>query len=125
MSEKYKGISDEELIDMLRQGENGITDFIMDKYKNLVRKKAKSMYILGADSDDLIQEGMIGLLRRCGIMTRDVMRIFTRLPICAFQDRCTMRFRRQGAKNMRRSTRIYRCMQAWRSRRAANGERNW
>ena len=33
----------------------------MDKYKNLVKKKAHSMYILGADSDDLIQEGMIGL----------------------------------------------------------------
>lgn len=63
MTENYKGISDEELIDRLRQGENGITDFIMDKYKNLVRKKAKSMYILGADSDDLIQEGMIGLFK--------------------------------------------------------------
>ena len=35
----------------------------MDKYKNLVRKKAKSMYILGADNDDLIQEGMIGLFK--------------------------------------------------------------
>lgn len=63
MSESYKGISDEELIDRLRQGEHEITDFIMDKYKNLVRKKAKSMYILGADSDDLIQEGMIGLFK--------------------------------------------------------------
>lgn len=63
MTEKYKGISDEELIDRLRQGENEITDFIMDKYKNLVRKKARSMYILGADGDDLIQEGMIGLFK--------------------------------------------------------------
>lgn len=63
VTEKYKGLSDEELIDQLRQGENGITDFIMDKYKNLVRKKAKSMYILGADNDDLIQEGMIGLFK--------------------------------------------------------------
>lgn len=60
---KYKDISDEELIDRLRQGENEITDFIMDKYKNLVRKKARSMFILGADSDDLIQEGMIGLFK--------------------------------------------------------------
>lgn len=63
MIEKYKGISDEELIDRLRQGEHEITDFIMDKYKNLVRKKARSMYILGADGDDLIQEGMIGLFK--------------------------------------------------------------
>ena len=36
---------------------------IMDKYKNLVRSKARSMYILGADTEDLIQEGMIGLFK--------------------------------------------------------------
>lgn len=59
----YETYSDEELIDRLREGESRITDYIMDKYKNLVRKKAKSMYILGADNDDLIQEGMIGLFK--------------------------------------------------------------
>lgn len=61
--EKYNDMTDEELIDTLREGETEITDFIMDKYKNLVRKKAKSMFILGADNDDLIQEGMIGLFK--------------------------------------------------------------
>lgn len=63
MSESYTGFTDEELIDMLREGASQITDYIMEKYKNLVRKKAKSMYILGADNDDLIQEGMIGLFK--------------------------------------------------------------
>ena len=63
MYEDYQGSTDEELIDRLRQGEKQITDYIMDKYKNLVRRKARSMYILGADSDDLIQEGMIGLFK--------------------------------------------------------------
>ena len=52
MYEDYQGSTDEELIDRLRQGEKQITDYIMDKYKNLVRRKARSMYILGADSDD-------------------------------------------------------------------------
>lgn len=55
--------SDEELIVRLRDGEEQITDYIMDKYKNLVRSKARSMYILGGDRDDLIQEGMIGLFK--------------------------------------------------------------
>ncbi|MBO5093975.1 MAG: sigma-70 family RNA polymerase sigma factor [Lachnospiraceae bacterium] len=63
MGNDYTGISDEELIVRLRDGEVGITDFLMNKYKNLVRKKAKSMYILGADGEDLIQEGMIGLFK--------------------------------------------------------------
>lgn len=60
---KYQNESDEMLIERLRDGERDITDFIMNKYKNLVRSKAKSMYILGADTEDLIQEGMIGLFK--------------------------------------------------------------
>ncbi len=63
MKKNYEECSDEELILRLRDGEGAITDYIMDKYKNLVRSKAKSMYILGADRDDLIQEGMIGLFK--------------------------------------------------------------
>jgi RNA polymerase sporulation-specific sigma factor len=63
MAVDYTDISDEELIVRLRDGEENITDFLMDKYKNLVRSKAKSMYILGADREDLIQEGMIGLFK--------------------------------------------------------------
>ena len=45
MSGRYGNTTDEELIDRIRQGESQITDYIMEKYKNLVRKKAKSMYI--------------------------------------------------------------------------------
>lgn len=63
MRHDYADYSDEELIVRLRDGEEAITDYIMDKYKNLVRSKAKSMYILGADNEDLIQEGMIGLFK--------------------------------------------------------------
>lgn len=63
MKHNYGQDTDEELIVRLRDGEGQITDYIMDKYKNLVRNKAKSMYILGADREDLIQEGMIGLFK--------------------------------------------------------------
>ncbi|MCR5177921.1 MAG: sigma-70 family RNA polymerase sigma factor [Lachnospiraceae bacterium] len=47
----------------IRDGEEKINDVIMDRYKNLVRKKAGTMYLLGADREDLIQEGMIGLFK--------------------------------------------------------------
>lgn len=63
MQNQYEQCTDEELIVRLRDGEERITDYIMEKYKNLVRSKAKSMYILGGDKDDLIQEGMIGLFK--------------------------------------------------------------
>lgn len=59
----YHNERDEILIERLREGESEITDFLMNKYKNMVRKKAASMYILGADREDLIQEGMIGLFK--------------------------------------------------------------
>lgn len=61
--EEYAHCTDGELIDRLRRGEESIMDYICDKYKNLVRSKAKSMFILGADNEDLIQEGMIGLFK--------------------------------------------------------------
>ena len=63
LDREYAQYSDEELIVRLRDGEDSITEYLMNKYKNLVRSKAKSMYILGADSEDLIQEGMIGLFK--------------------------------------------------------------
>lgn len=63
MREDYTHYTDEELLTRLKDGEEGVTDYLMNKYKNLVRSKAKSMYILGADSEDLIQEGMIGLFK--------------------------------------------------------------
>ena len=59
----YANMSDEELIIALRDGDGKIIDYIMEKYKELVRKKAGSMFILGADKEDLIQEGMIGLYK--------------------------------------------------------------
>ncbi len=62
-NEEYARCSDSELIDRLRRGETPVMDYICDKYKNLVRSKAKSMFILGGDSEDLIQEGMIGLFK--------------------------------------------------------------
>ena len=63
MAQEYDNVSDEELIVLLRDGETQITDYIIEKYKDLVRRKTKSMYILGADHDDLLQEGMIGLFK--------------------------------------------------------------
>ena len=59
----YSAYTDEELICRLRDGEEAIMDYILNKYKNLVRKHAGTMYILGAEEQDLIQEGMIGLFR--------------------------------------------------------------
>ena len=58
-----KQCSDEELIVRYRDGDTDAMDFIFERYKHLVRKKAKAMFLAGGDNDDLIQEGMIGLFK--------------------------------------------------------------
>ncbi len=60
---RYDEFCDEELLQMMRSGESGVSDYLMEKYKHLVRKKARAMYLIGGETDDLIQEGMIGLFR--------------------------------------------------------------
>ena len=60
---EFANQKDELLIEQLRSGQQEITDYIMDKYKNLVRKRANAMFLIGGDTDDLIQEGMIGLFK--------------------------------------------------------------
>ena len=56
---QYDTCSDEELTEKLRQGE----DYILEKYKPLVRKRTNAMYLIGGENEDLIQEGMIGLFK--------------------------------------------------------------
>lgn len=59
----YGQMTDEQLIEKLRDGDSNIIDYLMEKYKNTVRKEANAMYLLGGENDDLIQEGMIGLFK--------------------------------------------------------------
>lgn len=60
---QYDGIKDEELISRFKNGESEILDYLMEKYKNMVCKKARTMFLIGGENDDLIQEGMIGLFK--------------------------------------------------------------
>ena len=59
----YTGFSDEELIKLHRNGDIYAQDLLLDKYKNLVKIKSRTYFIIGADNDDLVQEGMIGLFK--------------------------------------------------------------
>ena len=61
--DEYQKLADEELIQKLRGGDERIMDYILEKYKPLVLRKANAMFLIGGDTDDLIQEGMIGLFK--------------------------------------------------------------
>ena len=61
--EKYDKVTDEQLIRDFRNGDREIMDHLMMKYKAMVRKKARARYLFGGENEDLIQEGMIGLIK--------------------------------------------------------------
>lgn len=59
----YFKMTDTELVMMSRNGDASAEEFLMKKYSRLVRKEIRFLFIMGADSDDLLQEGMIGLVK--------------------------------------------------------------
>lgn len=59
----YEELADEELVVGVRMGDSDALDYLMNKYKNFVRAKARSYFLIGADHEDIVQEGMIGLYK--------------------------------------------------------------
>lgn len=61
--EHLKQETDQAVILRIRHGESELSEYLIEKYKDIVIKKARAMYLIGGETDDLIQEGMIGLFK--------------------------------------------------------------
>ena len=62
--ERFSSLTDEEIVTIYQRENNHFaTDYIVQRYKNFVRSKARSYFLMGADKEDIIQEGMIGLYK--------------------------------------------------------------
>lgn len=59
----FEQMEDEYLVDYVREGDSGALEYLINKYKNFVRAKARSYFLIGADHEDIVQEGMIGLYK--------------------------------------------------------------
>ncbi len=94
----YSGYSDEELIRLTRAGNNDALDFLIGRYVGLVRQKAFRYFLVGADKEDLIQEGLIGLFKA----TRDYDESYS-VPFKSFAETCIMR---QIATAIKAATRL-------------------
>ncbi|MFC0212838.1 RNA polymerase sporulation sigma factor SigH [Paenibacillus chartarius] len=55
--------TDEDIVDAVREGNSEALEYLINKYKNFVRAKARSYFLIGADREDIVQEGMIGLYK--------------------------------------------------------------
>ncbi len=63
VTDKYKGMTDEELVQLAESGDEEAEEYIIRKYKDVVRSKAQLYFMVGADSEDIVQEGMIGIFK--------------------------------------------------------------
>ncbi len=82
----YHERPDEDLVSAAKSGDNLAMEFLLNKYKNFVRIKAKSYFLIGADREDIIQEGMIGLYKAVRDFKADKLSSFR-----AFAELCITR----------------------------------
>ena len=61
--ERFEPMTDEEIVALAQAGDGAALEFLLNKYKNFVRSKARSYFLVGADHEDIVQEGMIGLFK--------------------------------------------------------------
>lgn len=59
----YEDLADEQVAELSAEGDKDAAEYLLAKYKNLVRARAKQYFMAGADRDDIMQEGMIGLFK--------------------------------------------------------------
>ena len=59
----YTTLQDEEVISLIHNGQSDATEYLLKKYAPLVKKSIRTLYLIGADTEDLSQEGMIGLFK--------------------------------------------------------------
>ena len=62
-NERFQSIPDEEVAVLAQKGDGQALAYLLNKYKNFVRSKARSYFLIGADHEDIVQEGMIGLYK--------------------------------------------------------------
>ena len=59
----FEGMADEAIVRMAQDADGAALEYLLNKYKNFVRTKARSYFLIGADHEDIVQEGMIGLYK--------------------------------------------------------------
>ncbi|WP_034438545.1 sigma-70 family RNA polymerase sigma factor, partial [Clostridium ihumii] len=83
---QFSGKTDEEVVELARNGDKQALEYLLSKYENFVRGKAKSYFLIGADREDIYQEGMIGLFKSIRDFREDKLSSFK-----AFAELCVTR----------------------------------
>ena len=98
---KYELMQDEEIIDKIKAGDKSALNYLMEKYKELVNMKVSKYYIIGAEKEDIVQEGMIGLYKAIKSFSEDKNTSFK-----SFANMCIERQLITAVKNSNRQKHI-------------------
>jgi len=82
----YESMEDEDIVEKAKMGDLEALDYLLTKYKSFVRLKAQSYFLIGADKEDIVQEGMIGLYKAIRDYNRDKL-----TPFRSFAELCITR----------------------------------
>ena len=85
-SVRYSEMTDEEIVQLCHNGDSLSEEYLLNKYKNFVRSKARSYFLIGADHEDIVQEGMIGLYKAIRYFKQEKLSSFR-----AFAELCITR----------------------------------
>jgi RNA polymerase sporulation-specific sigma factor len=83
---QFRELEDEGVVELVRGGDTEALEYLINKYKNFVRAKSRSYFLVGADREDIIQEGMIGLFKAIRDYKEDKLSSFK-----AFAELCITR----------------------------------
>lgn len=76
VNNKYETMSDEDLINVIKSGDNCALNYLIDKYKEVVNMKVGKYFMIGAEKEDIIQEGLIGLYKAIKDFNKDKQNSF-------------------------------------------------
>ena len=85
-NERFQDMTDEEIVLLAQEPDGAALEYLLNKYKNFVRSRARSYFLIGADHEDIVQEGMIGLYKAIRDFKTDKLSSFR-----AFAELCITR----------------------------------
>ena len=86
VNERFQSMTDEEIALQAQEADGAALEYLLNKYKNFVRSRARSYFLIGADHEDIVQEGMIGLYKAIRDFRTDKLASFR-----AFAELCITR----------------------------------
>ena len=103
----YDSMDDEDVVEYARNRNGAAEEHLINKHKNFVRAKARSYFLVGADREDIIQEGRSGFIRRSETSVRINWRPLEPSQNCALLDRSSQRSRPPRGRNTFHSTLMF------------------